>query len=62
MSAHTGHCGTLVDATGTHGLACKKSAGRHPRHNQLNDVIWRALNWAQIPSVKEPGGLSRSDE
>jgi len=61
---HTCHCGTLVDATGTHGLACKKSAGHHPCHNQLNDVIWRALNRAQIPSISEPGGLStvsRSD-
>jgi len=58
---HTCHCGTLVDATATHGLACKKSAGRYPRHNQLNEVIWRALNRAQIPSMKEPGGLSRSN-
>jgi len=58
---HTCHCGILVDATGTHGLSCKQSDGRHPRHNQLNDVIWRALNRAPIPSMKKPGGLSRSD-
>ena len=46
---------------GTHGLACKRSAGRHPRHGLLNDVVWRAMLRAQVPSCKEPAGLSRSD-
>ena len=50
-----------VNALGTHGLACKRSAGRHPRHSELNDTIWRALQRAQIPSTKEPTGLSRSE-
>jgi len=50
-----------VDARGTHGLACKRSAGRHPRHGLLNDVVWRAMLRAQVPSCKEPPGLSRSD-
>ena len=54
-------CGQHVNALGTHGLACKRSAGRHPRHSELNDTIWRALQRAQIPSTKEPTGLSRSD-
>ena len=54
---HVCHCGAGVDARGTHGLACKRSAGRHPRHGQLNDVIWRAMQRAQVPSVKEPIGL-----
>jgi hypothetical protein len=58
---HVCSCGAQVDARGTHGLACKRSAGRHTRHNQLNDVVWRALQRAQIPSTKEPTGLSRSD-
>ena len=54
---HVCHCGTQVDARGTHGLACKRSAGRHPRHGLLNDVIHRAMLQAQIPSAKEPSGL-----
>ena len=58
---HTCTCGILVDARGTHGLACKRSAGRHPRHGLLNDVVWRAMLRAQVPSCKEPAGLSRSD-
>jgi hypothetical protein len=58
---HTCQCGAQVDARGIHGLACKKSAGRHPRHGLLNDVVWRAMQRAQVPSTKEPVGLSRSD-
>ena len=43
-------------------MACKRSAGRHPRHGLLNDVIWRAVLRAQIPSVKEPAGLIPATE
>ena len=56
---HLCQCGAPVDARGIHGLACKKSAGRHPRHGLLNDVVWRAMQRAQIPSSKEPVGLDR---
>ena len=52
-------CGQDVDARGTHGLACKKSAGRHPWHALLNDVVWRALQRAEVPSAKEPSNLCR---
>ena len=58
---HTCICGSAVNALGTHGLACKRSAGRIGRHQFLNDIIWRALNRANIPAVKEPQGLIRSD-
>ena len=58
---HPCPCGTLVDVRGTHGLACKKSSGRTARHHNLNDLVWRALSRAGIPSSKEPSGLSRSD-
>jgi hypothetical protein len=58
---HQCPCGSPVDATGTHGLACKRSAGRHSRHSLLNDTIHRALTRAGIPAVKEPVGLLRSD-
>ena len=44
-----------------HGLSCRKSAGRHPRHTQINNLIHRALGLAQYPSVLEPVGLSATD-
>ena len=44
-----------------HGLACRRSAGRITRHHNLNDLVWRALGRANIPAVKEPVGLLRSD-
>src|SRR5271163_2457920 len=53
--------GVLVDALGTHCLSCRRGPGRMARHQQLNDIIWHALNRARIPSVKEPSGLARSD-
>ena len=49
-------------ARDTHGLSCKRGAGRSIRHHQLNDIIHRALTRASTPSVLEPPGLSRSDE
>ncbi|KMS65379.1 hypothetical protein BVRB_036580, partial [Beta vulgaris subsp. vulgaris] len=39
----------------------RRSAGRIGRHNFLNDILWRAINRANIPAVKEPQGLIRSD-
>ena len=50
-----------MDERGLHGLACKYSAGRHPRHAALNDVVKRALQRAGLPSVLEPPGLDRGD-
>lgn len=58
---HQCPCGAKVDPEGTHGLACRRSAGRITRHHALNDLIWRALGRANIPAVKEPIGLLRSD-
>ena len=60
--SHTCPCGANVDAQALHGLACKRSAGRSTRHQQLNDLSWRALKRADIPSTKEPTGLLRGDE
>ena len=51
----------MVDARGTHGLSCRKSAGRGPRHQQLNDLVYRALRRADIPAGKEPAGFVRTD-
>ena len=58
---HLCQCGKMVDAKGLHGLSCLKSAGRHIRHSNLNDIIHRALKRAGIQAAKEPLGLFRED-
>ena len=57
---HTCVCGQLVDSSGVHGLACRKSAGRHVRHNAVSDVR-KALALANVPSMLEPNSLCRDD-
>ena len=54
-------CGDEVRSIGIHGLSCRSSAGRMPRHSAANDIIKRALSSAIVPSVLEPTGLSRQD-
>src|ERR1044072_6604581 len=45
-----------------HTLPCvQEECGRQPRHGLLNDVVWRAMQRAQIPSTKEPMALNWSD-
>lgn len=61
-SPHVCLCGSQVDKKGHHGLKCKKSAGRHARHAELNAIIKRALLSAEIPSRLEPPGLVRNDD
>jgi hypothetical protein len=58
---HTCVCGQQVDSSVVHGLACRRSAGRHVRHNAVNDLIKRALASANVPSMLEPNSLSRDD-
>jgi hypothetical protein len=58
--AHDCICGARVEKNGHHGLACKKSTGRHPRHSMLNDIVKRALASAGQPSCLEPVGLTRT--
>jgi hypothetical protein len=58
---HDCPCGAAIDARGTHCLSCRKSAGRHQRHSELNDIIWRAMIKAKIQAAKEPLGLTRTD-
>ncbi len=58
---HKCTCGSLVDPRGYHGLSCRFSAGRRPRHAGLNAILKRALTSAGIPSQLEPIGISRSD-
>ena len=60
-SPHPCVCGELVDARGTHGLACRRNRGRLSRHSSLNDIVHRFLVKAGFPAVKEPVGLLRTD-
>ena len=55
------HCNSEVTTLGTHGLHCRRSQGRHPRHFELNQIIHRSLQSAKVPSRLEPTGLSASD-
>ena len=59
--AHLCRCGRRVDRLGHHGLSCRYSEGRQPRHTHLNDVVKRALATAGIPSWLEPVGLDHGD-
>ena len=52
----------MVDARGSHGLSCRRSAGRQTRHALLNDAIHRALVQAGVPANKEPTGLMLSGD
>ena len=54
-------CGSLVASDGRHGLSCKNAKGTFPRHQNVNDLIKRALGSAQATSITEPPGLARSD-
>ena len=58
---HCCTCGANVDIRGTHAFSCGNNPGRAQRHHYVNDLIWRSLTRAGIPSVKEPQGLTRSD-
>lgn len=58
---HRCTCGASVDTRGTHAFSCGHNPGRTQRHHYINDLIWRSLTRAGIPSVKEPNGLTRSD-
>ena len=54
-------CGSQIDKLGTHGLSCRRSPGRIPRHEALNSIIQQSLTAAKVPSILEPVGLSRTD-
>ena len=54
-------CGALVEVNGLHGLSCKLGSEKHSRHASINDIIYHACCRADIPVVKEPTGLTRTD-
>lgn len=51
---HLCKCGSQVNSNGIHGLSCRKSAGRIPCHSEVNNILHRALQTANIPSKLEP--------
>ena len=58
---HVCRCNRVVDRFGHHGLSCRYSAGRFPRHVNLNDVVKHGLAAAGVPSWLGPVGLDRGD-
>jgi hypothetical protein len=54
-------CGAEVTQDGHHGLACRRSAGRHRRHALANDVIVRSIRSVDVHAELEPSRLLRSD-
>ena len=42
-------------------MVCGKQLGRRSRHDEINDLIKRALVQAKISAVREPANLSRLD-
>ena len=46
--SHSCPCGGVVNAKGIHGLSCKRCAGRSIRHQQINNLVWRALRRADL--------------
>ena len=58
---HDCPCGKMAGARGSHGLSCRLAFGSIARHYEINDVIWRALCKANVPSVTELSGLVRVD-
>ena len=59
--AHQCPCKASVEVNGLYGLSCKLRSGKHSRHASINDIIYRACCRADIPAVKEPTGLTRTD-
>ena len=56
------HCGSQVDKLATHGLSCRKSQGRQPRHAALNELLHRSLAAAGVPVRLEPRGICQGGE
>ena len=51
----------IVIIRGLHGLACRGGNGRSARHHSLYDLVWTVIAKADIPALKEPLGLLRTD-
>ena len=51
----------LVDVNGLRGLSCKLCSDKHSRHASIKDIIYRACCRADIPAVKGPIELTKTD-
>ncbi|XP_055332179.1 uncharacterized protein LOC129584100 [Paramacrobiotus metropolitanus] len=58
VTPHECKCGEWVDEFGRHGLRCKRSAGRLPRHDGISKEFARALTTGGFPARVEPKGLA----
>src|SRR5271163_4918778 len=61
VRAHQCVCGAEVKQDGHHGLAYRRSAGRHRRQALANDVIVRAVRSVDVHAELEPSRLLRDD-
>ena len=59
--AHQCPCGALIEVNGLHGLSCKLGSGKHSRHASINDIIYHVCCRTDIPAIKEPTALTRTD-
>jgi len=57
VRAHKCVCGSMVAMDGHHGLSCRHGFGRHSRHNEVNDILCRALNSINAYATREPNSL-----
>ena len=48
---HDCPCGLKVDRMGSNGLSCRRGPGRIPRHDAINDIVYRALLKTKIPHI-----------
>jgi len=58
---HVCTCGHAVDSLGHHGLSCRRSMGRRPRHGAMNEILRRGAVSGGVPAILEPPGLCRDD-
>ena len=57
VAEHACICGAVVNVFGSHGLSCKRSGGRIPRHAAVNETVRHALVSEGVPAVLEPMGV-----
>ena len=58
---HTCVCGARVERDGHHGLSCNRSAGRHMRHTNMNEIIQHVFHTTGIATIREPTGVFVDD-
>ena len=59
VRVHRCVCGVEMGSDGHHGLACRRSAGRHLEHALANDDLVRAIRSTDVHAELEPSRLLR---